>query len=245
MDKLKAQLKNKLLENRDLELVDERAWQLPVAVYEVTYSRVKRFPMDILMKMLLLAFQQADIRRAAALADMLFVEELFIQDLIDKMQRTQLIRLEPKGFRLTDKGQQYLEQGIFEEALEAEAAEVGYSAVHDAYMLAGAETEAAELPLYRYAREQEAEEAPLLAFLADEKSGTEDGFQVLVSGIAACEKLGVDDVPCLEFQLYDRKQDVLFARVWNTQSGSWDEALEQHIEERELLQWRKALEQHD
>ena len=71
--------------NPDVAIINEERWKLPAVLYGVSFDRVKRLKMDILMKMLLLAFQEADVRRAAILSDMLFVEELFISDLIDKM----------------------------------------------------------------------------------------------------------------------------------------------------------------
>lgn len=99
----------------DVAIINEERWKLPAVLYDVSFDRVKRLKMDILMKMLLLTFQEADIRRAATLSDMLFVEELFISDLIGKMQRTGLIGLEKQGYRLTAKGYDYLGKGIFEE----------------------------------------------------------------------------------------------------------------------------------
>ncbi|MDS8922355.1 hypothetical protein RLK71_00125, partial [Streptococcus pneumoniae] len=80
-----SRLRAEVASNKDVRIVQELSWHVPLVSYEVSFARVKRLKMDILMKMLLLAFQEADIRRPAALAEMLFVEELFIRDLIDKM----------------------------------------------------------------------------------------------------------------------------------------------------------------
>lgn len=243
MEKLIGKLSSELTQNRDVLIRKSDVWQLPVISYEVSFDRVKRLKMDILMKMLLFAFQQSEIRRAAVLADMLSVEELFVSDLIDKMQRTGLVLLGKKGYVLTPKGHDYLDKGIFEEELDGEQAVISYSAAHDAYRLTERDSaaNAGEFPLYRYAVEKDGEEAPVLELLANEKSSTEEGFQILVSGIEDFQELETVFIPCIEFQLYDQKQDILFARVWNTETGAWDESLEKGIEERELVEWREAM----
>ena len=243
MVKLVDKLRMELASNGNVEIVNELSWHVPVVSYEVSFSRVKRFKMDILMKMLLLAFQEADIRRPAALAEMLFVEELFIRDLIDKMHHTQLIRLDPKGYRLTDKGYGQLEKGIFEEAMESDEAIASFSAAHNRYWLAEeppGQTQT-EGPVYRYAVEQAADESRIRELLGQEKNTTEEGYQVLVADVLALDELGHDSIPCIEFQLYDRKQDLFYARVWNTRSGMWDEVLQKQIEKQELLAWREAM----
>lgn len=243
MDKLINRLRAEVASNKDVTIVQELSWHVPLVAYEVSFERVKRLKMDILMKMLLLAFQEADIRRPAALAEMLFVEELFIRDLIDKMHSTQLIRLDATGYRLTDKGRGHLEEGIFEEAMEDGEAVVSFNAVHDEYQVVEElfEEKADDLPAYRYAREQKAETARIHEVLTQEKNSAEEGYQVIVTGISTCDELGVEYIPCLEFQLYDRKQDLFYARVWNTRLGTWDEALQLEIEEKELIEWREAM----
>lgn len=243
MDKLNNKLRSELASNKDVTIVKELSWHLPLVSYEVSFARVKRLKMDILMKMLLLAFQEADIRRPAALAEMLFVEELFIRDLIDKMHSTQLIRLETKGYRLTDKGHGHLEKGIFEEAMEGGEDIISFSAVHDAYSLSeGVLAENGKnLPPYRYALSRKADTERIHELLTIEKNSAEDGYQVIVADISSCEEIGTEYIPCAEFQLYDQKQDLFYARVWNTRLGAWDEVLEKQIEEKELVEWREAM----
>ena len=243
MEGLKKKLGSELTQNPNVSIRKSDVWQLPLISYEVSFDRVKRLKMDILMKMLLFAFQQSEIRRAAVLADMLSVEELFVSDLIDKMQRTGLVLLGKKGYVLTPKGFDYLEKGIFEEALDGEQALISYSASHDEYRLIETEVTAneGEFPLYRYAMEKSGDSDGMLELLAKEKNSTEEGFQILVSGIEDFEELETVFIPCIEFQMYDRKQDILFVRVWNTGAGVWDETLEKGIEERELVEWREAM----
>lgn len=247
MDKQIKELRSNLLANPDVSILKEQTWQLPIVSYNVSFSQVKRFKMDILMKMLLLAFQETDIHRAAALADMLFVEELFIRDLIEKMQRTHLLQLEKKGYKLTPKGYDYLEKGIFEEDMDEGQAVISYSAVHDEYRLSDGNGDSdIEVPslLYRYAKDGDVDWDRMFELLSKEDFGSgEDNFQTVVTDVADCEEHSRAYVQCIEFQLYDEKQDVFFARVWNRMTGSWDEKLAKQIEENEVVKWREAVEQ--
>lgn len=233
----------------DVAIINEERWKLPAVLYDVSFDRVKRLKMDILMKMLLLTFQEADIRRAATLSDMLFVEELFISDLIGKMQRTGLIGLEKQGYRLTAKGYDYLGKGIFEEEMEGSETVIAYSAVHDDYWLAAddvfPETEDT-LPVYRYPVKGSLNKDRMYQLLSKEGSNLgEESFQTLITGITGCIEQGTVHIPCIEFQLYDQKQDIFYARVWNTLNSSWDETLEKQIEAREVVKWRKAMEERE
>ncbi|TWT05388.1 hypothetical protein FQV26_13180 [Planococcus sp. CPCC 101016] len=243
MDKLIEELRLKLTENPDVAIVNDQVWKLPIVLYDVGFDRVKRLKMDILMKMLLLAFQEADIRRAATLSDMLFVEELFISDLIEKMQRTGLIQLQKLGYKLTAKGYDYLDKGIFEEEMEGETTVIAYSAVHDDYRFAAdhAYPEAQDkLPLYRYPVKGSLNKAPMQQLLSKEIAFSEEGgFQVIVTGITSCIEQDTEFIPCIEFQLYDRQQDIFYARVWNGMTGGWDAKLEKQIEAREVVKWRE------
>lgn len=247
MDTLRKDLRATITSNRDVSVVNELLWKLPIALYDVGFDQVKRMKMDILMKMLLLAFQQADIRRAANLSEMLFVEELFISDLIYKMQRIGLIHLEKVGYKLTPKGHSYLEKGIFDEELEGGQTVISYSAIHDDYCLAVEDSseEADEaLALYRYPAHGSLNKDRIEQLLFKEGvSGGEESFQTIITGMTSCIEQKTKYISCVEFQMYDEKQDLFFARVWNTMTSSWDETIEKQIEARELVKWRKTIEE--
>lgn len=247
MDTLRTDLHATITSNPDVSIVNEQLWKLPIVLYDVGFDQVKRMKMDILMKMLLLIFQEADIRRAANLSEMLFVEELFISDLIYKMQRIGLIKLEKVGYKLTAKGHNYLEKGIFDEEIAGGQTVISYSAVHNEYRLADDDASIAAdeaLALYRYPVKESVNKDRIekLLFKENVKAG-EESFQTLITSITSCVERETKYVACVEFQLYDDKQDVFYARVWNTMTSSWDETLEKQIEARELVKWRKAIEQ--
>lgn len=245
MDKLKKKLRAELLKNPAVQIRKSDVWHIPVITYSVAFHRVKRSQMDILMKMMLLTFEQAQIRRAANLSELLLVEELFIEDLLKKMQRMGLIRLEEGSYKLTSRGQRQLKTGIMEEEMEEESSVISYSPFHGEIWPkmteALPETEK-ELPLYRYASDQNLlDQDRILQVLAERFEGVEEGgFQTVVAGVNRFDQQKVESVPCLEFQLYNKEQDIFYARVWNLWLGRWDETLEKQIEEKERLEWRGA-----
>jgi hypothetical protein len=244
MDKLIKRLLKKLEENPAIEVKQSLSWQLPVLTYEVAFQRVKRSQMDILMKMMLLTFEEAEIRRAANLSELLLVEELFIEDLLAKMQRMGLIRLEREIYKLTAKGQSQLHTGIISEGLDVEAILVSYSPIHDEVwddLINSLPETTEELPLFRYADHHYLIQGDrLLEVVAvRENRLDEDGYQTVVAEIKSFTQQKIEQVPFLEFQLYNKEQDLFYARVWNTWLGQWDDTLEKRIEEKERLEWRE------
>ncbi|MGG3451535.1 hypothetical protein ABER98_16985 [Domibacillus aminovorans] len=244
MDKLTKRLRATLLENPAVQIKESAMWHLPVVTFDVAFKRVKRSKMDILMKMLLLAFGQVDIRRAANLSEMLLVEELFIADLIEKMQRTGLIRMEKEGYKLTPKGHEQLKTGIIDEEMEEEWTVLFYSPGHDEFWPAMNEPVPGtdeELPLYRYVNNQDHINADrMLQVLAERENGLEEnGFQTVVADVKSFDQRMVEHVPCLEFRMYNKEQDIFYARVWNMWLERWDDTLEKQIEEQERVEWRE------
>lgn len=244
MNKLKKQLRSILLENPAIQIKKSNMWHLPVMTYDVSFKREKRSKMDILVKMMLLTFEQTEIRRAANLSELLLVEELFIADLLKKMQRMGLVRLEKGSIKLTSKGQEQLKTGIIVEEMEEESTVLSYSSVHDEFwpeMTEPLPETTEELPLFRYANNQDhINQDRILQVLAERENGLEEnGFQTIVADVDSFDLQKMEHIPCLEFQLYNKEQDISYARVWNTWRGRWDEMLEKQIEEKERLEWRK------
>ncbi|MFZ3588875.1 hypothetical protein ACOI1C_06235 [Bacillus sp. DJP31] len=234
MDKLTKRLRESLLKNPADQIKESLMWHLPIVTIDVAFKRVKRSKMDILMKMMLLTFGEADIRRPANLSELLLVEEMFIADLIKKMQRTNLIHLVKEGYKLTTKGQQQLESGIIDEELEEEKTVLFYSPVHDEYYPEKFESESKtveELKLYRYSNNHDHIHADrILQVLSEQKNGLEgDDFQTIVSEILSFDQGMIEHVPCIEFQMYNKEQDIFYARVWNTWLEQWDDTLEKQI----------------
>lgn len=242
MDKLTKRLHANLLENPAVQMKDSATWYLPVVTLEVEFQRVRKAKMDILMKMMLLTFEEADIRRAANLSELLLVEELFISDLMKKMERTGLIKQDKGIYRLTPKGQEQLRTGIIEEELEKEETVLFFSPSHSQFWEEVSVPEKTEeLPMYRYvSNEEDIDVQRIFQLLSESKNGLdENGFQTVVSNVLDFEKQSVEHVQCLEFRMYNKEQDIFYARIWNTLLNQWDEALEKQIEEHELVKWRE------
>ena len=236
MNKLKKQLRLTLLENPAIQIKKSVMWHLSVKTYDVAFKRVKRSKMDILMKMMLLTFEQAEIRRAANLSELLLVEELFIADLLKKMQIMGLVRLEKGSYKLTSKGHEQLKTGILVEEMEEESTVLSYSLVHDEFWPEKIEPlpeTNEELTLFRYATNQNLinEDRILQVLTERENRPEENGFQTVVSDVNSFNQQRIEQIPCLEFQLYNKEQDIFYVRVWNTWHKRWDDTLEKQIEE--------------
>ncbi|MET0960299.1 MAG: hypothetical protein ABWX58_08235 [Psychrobacillus psychrotolerans] len=249
MIELEKRLKKELLQNVQAKVVSSTAWTIPLHTIEVEYKPVKRIKMDVLMKMMLITCQKAKVTSAMQISELLLVEQLFMEDLINIMKRTQLIEIKNQVFTLTEKGIKQLKDGIFEEELDAQSQNLLYSPSHSAFLqgeikpaLDGEET----LNLFRYASEDKVrfkwEEVVLVDALQTNGMEKVDGdLQTVVSEIVSNTELYVDDVPCFEFILYNTSEDLLYARVWNTFLDQWDETLENELNEKERVIWREKF----
>jgi len=212
----------------------------------VTYEPVRRSTMDVLMTMLLLSIQEADFGSTQELSELLLVDPLFIEDLTSLMVRVGLMKNDEDYFRLTEKGQQQLEQGVFEEELEVEASTLYFSPCHQSFLTIDVNNdEYDELPeLYRYVdreaeQQEQFEESLIMAALQEVDEEETGNSQKIIARIVQVEAQQINDSPCLEFVLYDKEQGILFVRVWNTILNQWDHHLEQQLTDKEQLIWRE------
>ncbi|KPN94931.1 hypothetical protein [Lysinibacillus sp. ZYM-1] len=246
MSKLQQRLMRELQQNRNIKIVKTAEWCIPIRTVDVTYEPVRRSTMDVLMTMLLLSIQEADFGSTQELSELLLVDPLFIEDLTSLMVRVGLMKNEEDYFRLTEKGQQQLEQGVFEEELEVEASTLYFSPCHQSFLTIDVNNdEYDELPeLYRYVdreaeQQEQFEESLIMAALQEVDEEETGNSQKIIARIVQVEAQQINDSPCLEFVLYDKEQEILFVRVWNTILNQWDHHLEQQLTDKEQLIWRE------
>lgn len=248
MQELEQRLKRKLLQNSKVQIMNTTCWSIPIQSIQVECLPVKRLKMDVLMKMVLLSFQKGEIRSAATLSELLLVEQLFIEDLIESLTRTGLIE-KVDHFVLTRKGLSQLKDGIFEEEQKIESHILLYSPCHTSFLHADLDSmpEFEEPPeLFRYA-EEDVDESPI--FQASEviealelvrEPGDEGTVQTVIADIISTEQLQINDIPCIEFILYEKDKDIIYTRIWNTLLAQWDEVLEKQLMDKELVTWRNV-----
>jgi hypothetical protein len=247
VDALKSRLLKELQQDLNVKVLDSLAWGLPMHTVEITFKTVLRTKMDILMKMMLITFQKSTTATAEELSDILLVEPLFIQDLIGIMTRGNLIEASSGGFSLTAAGVHQLETGIFEHEAESESLEMLYSPCHERFLKGELkEKDIVSQEIYRYASDFNDwdstffEENDLLnAVKSMDVESVEGNVQKVVAEIGSATELQLDLVPVLEFHLFNKTEDILYARVWNTLLGHWDEVLEAQLNEREVKMWRE------
>lgn len=247
MNELKSRLTKELQQSFNVKIMDTKSWGVPVHSLEIAYETVTKTKMDILMKMMLLAFQKAKIETATELSEILLVEPLFIEDLIDKMTRSRMLEKEQDVFVLTAAGIEQLRTEIFEHEPESGITEAFYSPCHKSFLSGELENIQDEaLERYRYQHEFEDWEITSLekSAIVDvlKKSGIEmeeGNVQLVVSKIISATDRKTTWIPCLEFRLYNTEEDLMYARVWNTLTEQWDEILEAQLNEKERKKWRK------
>ena len=240
-------LMNELENKHDAKVIHTKDNSFPVFTTTIRYFPVQKTPMDILMKMMLIAFQKAPIKATEVLANILLVEPLFIEDLTMKMLQADLIEFgDDDTYKLTTKGFAQLEAGIFEEQLELVTEETYYSAIHETIingdMDAIFELDDIPEPL-AYVNEQidvineenvvEVLQQSMLANIEDEKATP----QVFINAIESFEIGSIQDIPLSIFILKENGTDRLFARVFNHFINDWDPVLEQFVTENERASW--------
>ena len=241
---------NELESQHDAKVIVTKERSYPMFTTMIHYYPIIKTPMDILMKMMLIAFQKAPIKAPNVLANILLVEPLFIEDLTSKMVVANLIvQEENEPYQLTAKGFAQLQAGIFEERLELVSEEVYYSAIHETILQGDVEKvfELEDIPApIEYASEEiesihetnvmEALQHLMNAYQLEDE---DDKPQTFITAIDGYEVGSIQDMPMVIFVLKETGTERLFARVYNQYTGAWDDELTQFVTDHEKLTWKR------
>ena len=243
---MQKKLEQQLLANSALQLKDVHTFSIPLHTVEVSYNPVMRSAMDILMKIMLITFQRTPIKNVELVADILFVEPLFIKDLTSKMQKLGLLTFD-EHYQLTTKGERQLETGIFEDELEETTQILQYSGMHEAYLDGDLDTilDLEDYPAVSpYAKEDidTIDSTITTTFLQTQQLQAEEGEQqIYITSFNKIDIVQVNDSPCIQFILYEEKNKKYIVRVYNVFTNSWDEKLEQLVREHELATYQERF----
>lgn len=246
MEQLLKRLQKDIARTNDTKLVDTVQWTIPMQRLSVCYAPVERLSMDILMKMLLLTFDELHITSLHTISELLAVEHLFVEDLTNNLIRNGLVALEENVYTLTARGHEQLASGIFENAQQDEQILITYSPLHDAYFTEDV-TALYDLDLPEpYAHVEEAiitaTQPPTTSLLTllQQQHSTDTHIKTYVSSVKDIAQTEIVEVPCIAFILYNEKDDTFSTRVWNTLLQRYDDVLEAYVLEHEIAQWRKT-----
>lgn len=235
MEQLKERLARELLQDLHVQIVERGDFSVPVQAIEVQYTPISRAPMDVLMKMILLVIKKMPIKSPTQISELLYVEILFITDILQALMRERMLT-QDTSYHLTEKGEQQLTLGIFEQQLDTTVDTLLYSALHDAFVTSGLEEIEANVyfpkPL---------EDVPETINIEDEiycAQLTQSTAQ-LVTAIEQVNYQQVYDVPCLYFVLYNKEEDSYYARVWHVLDAQWDALVEAKLNQQQRLVWRE------
>ncbi|PID01949.1 hypothetical protein CSV67_11415 [Sporosarcina sp. P2] len=242
MDLLRKKLQQELEQQPDIHIQQSDSWGLPVELIKIPYTTIKRTTMDILMKMILLTIQRLDVSEPKVIADFLAVEPLFIENLFNKMEAAQMIKLRKDSFELTSVGVNQLQSGIYEHPPEKAEKKFYYSPCHNSILCEQPEKVfTARVKEFRLAKKfprslQELDYEQLrVTLLATRVEVTEGSLQNVVDKIEIPQKLENQHIPCVEFYVYNRAENSYFTRVWNTLTEEWDEHLEKLLDDQAPL----------
>ncbi|ARD47757.1 hypothetical protein [Sporosarcina sp. P33] len=241
VDSLRKKLQQELEKQSDIQILRSDSWGLRVDVLTITYTTVTRTVMDILMKMILLTIQKLEVSDSKMIAEFLAVDPLFAENLFRKMQAGKMIELRKGHFELTGIGAAQLQSGIFEHPPEKEERKFYYSVCHDKILCEEPEKVfTSKLKPFRLAAEQKNKAAALedeqlrTALLAAGAEAAEGSLQKVVVHIDNPQVTMNQQIPCVEFYVFNRTENSRFTRVWNTLTEEWDEQLEKLIDEQIL-----------
>lgn len=248
MDELKKRLTKEIGQDLQVQIKHSQIWNLPIDVLKVDFETVRQTKMDVLMKMLLIAFREAEFSEVGEISEVLLVESIFIENIIEKMQRAGLIEKEQSIFRLTDKGSAQLKAETFIEQPEEGTENLLYSPCHSK-LLPGELDESGEDEYedYRFydnysdwdvdsIRINDIQDR-LQALIPVSET---PNVQTVISEIHSVTPIISEVIPCLEFHLYHKEKDIFYARVWNTLLNEWDEKLEGQINSYDRATWREV-----
>lgn len=233
MEALRNKLQKEIEQQPGLKITKSAEWLLPAELMKVPYTVIKRTKMDILMKMIMVTLQEMEITDTAHIANLLAVDPLFVEGLMKRMLTSGMIVEYQRKYRLTRLGNERLSSGIYEHSPEEQEQELIYSASHGTFLEGSSDVLRREkLTVYRLADEYQKEmnEEQLIELLQSKEIQPSEGtLQTVVSEIGNPRFIKEQPIPCLEFQVFNKKDQLHFTRVWNTFTERWDEVLEQQI----------------
>ena len=238
IEALQKQLQKQLLASTKLEIKDVKQFSIPIHTVDVSYHPVVRSAMDILMKMMLMTFKKTPVKHVELVADILFVEPLFIQDLTDKMLSMGMLTFDGV-YTLTAKGESQLQAGIFEEQLELTTQTFTFSNIHQQFIEGDVEN-IVDLddypPLYDGVSEtlHMMDASAMIAHMTEQLHFDDEEQQYEITEIVEWTERQLNDGPCLQFILYEAATKKYTVRVYNVFTESWDETLAQWVAEREI-----------
>lgn len=244
MKTVQDELRKQLLQSADIRLLEEDSWSVPAVQLAVTYETVTKTTMDILMKMILLTVQRLPVEKAEELSDLLGVETLFITDLLCQMETDGLLGKDGT-WKITAAGSRQLDAGQYVHAAEQEQTRLLYIPMLGTFLPPYEVVSDGAEPLFRHAAEEpswtpeELSTDQLETALSQAVGSTDTQHLVKTLGsVTDVTSAGMLTVPCYEFRLYNKREDALSVRVWNTASEQWDAGLEDIILAKDLPDWR-------
>ncbi|TCI60812.1 phospholipase D-like domain-containing protein [Exiguobacterium sp. SH3S1] len=235
-----------------LHILETIEWEMPIDSYEVKVTSATKSKLDILKKMIMTLAQNDSGVSLTDASEFLRVDALFVEDLINQMERTGILEKISKVYRLTKIGQTQLAAGTVLGEPQVEKIEFQFNALQkkvlndiDTNPFIHSEKDEGH-QYYRYSEGETSltnrvlEESEFRQYLIGSRQPFEiGGKEKIISKISPLQFMNRKYGKVLEFRLYDLAEDHVFTRVWNGANSKFDESLENQINELENETWRE------
>lgn len=250
VEKELAKVAKQFTEQPHLRLLGSEAWVFPIQLADVQMKTVVRSQMDVLMKMILKILKKLDVKEANEIGELLAVEAIFVDHMLALLQQNKMVEKADGLYQLTALGSEHLTKGTFVHDPTDEQIDLFYSPYHQEVLTHDYEQQMIEdtddLAEYRIKQETTQKDVTSLDDNLLTQMILESGYEVLVDDgqkqideITSIQLKETVPAICFEFHLHDTTEDLVFIRVWNTWTGSFDVAFETELNQKEASRLRK------
>jgi len=241
-------------EQKHLRVLGSKSWTFPLQLAEIQMKTVVRSQMDVLMKMILKILARLEVKDANEISELLAVESIFVEHMLELMIQSKMVEKKNDTFLLTNSGMERLEQGTFQHDPMVEQVEITYSPYHDEALNREDEPSAlvgdGSVPEFQFEEDIVMKEVTNLEASHIKQMIQDLGYEFLVEKgqklIDAIDSVELKETLhplCFEFHLYDRTEDTVFIRVWNTWIGKFDVKFEDALNQKEAGKLRQLYDE--
>jgi len=250
VEKEMAKVAKQFTEQPHMRLLGSEAWVFPIQLADVQMKTVVRSQMDVLMKMILKILKKLDVKEANEIGELLAVETIFIEHMLTLLKQNKMVEKAEGLYQLTPLGTEHLNRGTFVHDPTDEQIDLFYSPYHQEVLTHDYEQPMIEETdnLAEYRIEQETTQKDVTSLDDDQMTQIilESGYEILVDDgqkqideITSIQLKETVPAVCFEFHVHDTTEDLVFIRVWNTWTGSFDVAFETELNQKEASRLRK------
>ncbi len=251
VEKEMANVVAQFLKQPHLRLLGSESWTFPLQLADVHMRTVIRSQMDVLMKMILKILKKLDVKQPSEISELLAVETIFVEHMLELLKQNEMVERIDGTYQLTASGSTQLEKGTFAHDPLEESVDIAFSPFHNDALNREQPLcdEEGNVPGFRFEQEMNVTDVSELDDSQLRQMIVDSGYEFIVEQghkqideITSVELKETARALCYEFHVYDKTEDLLFIRVWNTWTGRFDTEFETQLNQKEASRLRKLYE---